>query len=167
MDARRSTALGEVVVTGTHIRGVAPVGAQIIGMDRNDIDKTGLATVQDVVRTLPQNFGGIGNPMRVSRWWWAGNAGFSGRRMRGEARWGGGREGAQAASGGVGWEDRWRGRVGQSPGVRGSKRDPATWRGGMQQVMRSAFDRIRIRDRVPGRSDPPRGFDRSTIRTRH
>lgn len=57
-DARRSTGLGEVVVTGTHIRGAEPVGAQIISMDRSDIDKTGLATVQDVVRTLPQNFSG-------------------------------------------------------------------------------------------------------------
>ena len=37
----------------------------------------------------------------------------------------------------------------------------------MQRVMRCAFDRIRIRNRVPGRSDPTRGFDRSTIRTRH
>ncbi len=56
--ARRSTALGEVIVTGTLIRGAVPVGAQIIGMDRSDIDRTGLATVQDVVRTLPQNFDG-------------------------------------------------------------------------------------------------------------
>ncbi len=57
-NAPRSTALGEVIVTGTHIRDVEPVGAQIISMDRSDFDKTGLATVQDVVRTLPQNFGG-------------------------------------------------------------------------------------------------------------
>ncbi len=57
-NARSSTALGEVIVTGTHIRDVEPVGAQIIRMDRSDFDKTGLATVQDVVRTLPQNFGG-------------------------------------------------------------------------------------------------------------
>lgn len=57
-EGRRSGALGEVVVTGTHIRGAEPVGAQLIRMDRADLARTGLATVPDVIRTLPQNFGG-------------------------------------------------------------------------------------------------------------
>lgn len=50
--------LGEVVVTGTHIRGVESAGSNVIILSRDDIDSSGYATVQDVLRTLPQNFGG-------------------------------------------------------------------------------------------------------------
>lgn len=50
--------LGEVIVTGTHIRGVEIAGSNLIVIDRNYIDKSGYATVQDIVRTLPQNFSG-------------------------------------------------------------------------------------------------------------
>jgi len=50
--------LGSMTVTGTHIRGGSPVGSQLIVMDRRAIAKTGYATVQDVVRSLPQVFGG-------------------------------------------------------------------------------------------------------------
>ncbi len=53
-----SEALETVVVTGSHIRGVEPVGSQLITIDRTEIEKTGYATVQDVMRTLPQNFAG-------------------------------------------------------------------------------------------------------------
>jgi outer membrane receptor protein involved in Fe transport len=51
-------ALALVTVTGTHMTGVAPVGAQLITVNRREIDRTGYATVQDVVRSLPQNFNG-------------------------------------------------------------------------------------------------------------
>ncbi len=50
--------LGDIVVTGTHIRGQAPVGGHLITIDRTAIDRSGLSTVQEVVRSLPQNFGG-------------------------------------------------------------------------------------------------------------
>lgn len=50
--------LDEVLVTGTHIRGEAPIGVELISISRADIAETGFATVQDVVRSLPQNFGG-------------------------------------------------------------------------------------------------------------
>jgi iron complex outermembrane receptor protein len=50
--------LDEVVVVGTHIRGIGPVGAEVITLERSDIDRTGLSTVQDVLETLPQTFGG-------------------------------------------------------------------------------------------------------------
>lgn len=48
----------DLVVTGTRIRGAAPVGADLITLDRDAIDETGRATVQDVMATLPQNFPG-------------------------------------------------------------------------------------------------------------
>jgi iron complex outermembrane receptor protein len=50
--------LDEVIVTGTHIRGEAGAGSQVIVLERSDIDASGYNTVQDVLNTLPQNFGG-------------------------------------------------------------------------------------------------------------
>jgi iron complex outermembrane receptor protein len=50
--------LSEVVVTGTHIRGAAPVGAQVVTIDRRQIDRSGYFTAQEVLRSLPQTFGG-------------------------------------------------------------------------------------------------------------
>lgn len=49
--------LEEIIVTGTNIRGAAPVGSPLISLNREDIDKTGLSTIQDVVQTLPQAVG--------------------------------------------------------------------------------------------------------------
>lgn len=51
------TPLEEIIVTGTNIRGVSPVGSQLITLDRADIDRTGLSSVQDVLATLPQMSG--------------------------------------------------------------------------------------------------------------
>lgn len=57
--------LEEIVVTGTNIRGIAPVGAQPFVIDREAIDKLGVGTAQEIVRTLPQNFnGGVGGEDR-------------------------------------------------------------------------------------------------------
>lgn len=52
--------LDTVVVTGTLIRG-ARVASPLIMLDREDIEATGYSTVQQVVQTLPQNFGGGDN----------------------------------------------------------------------------------------------------------
>lgn len=51
------SSLGDLMVTGTHLRS-APVGAQVISIDREDFERMGFTTLQDVIRTLPQNFGG-------------------------------------------------------------------------------------------------------------
>jgi len=51
----------EIVVTGTRIRGAAPAGSHVITIDREEIDRTGRGTVQDVLQTLPQNFAGSQN----------------------------------------------------------------------------------------------------------
>lgn len=48
----------EIVVTGTRIRGAAPVGSQLVTLDRVEIEQSGLATTEQVTRTLPQVFGG-------------------------------------------------------------------------------------------------------------
>jgi iron complex outermembrane recepter protein len=48
----------EIVVTGTRIRGAAPVGAQLITVDRERIEESGIASTDELMRTLPQVFGG-------------------------------------------------------------------------------------------------------------
>jgi outer membrane receptor protein involved in Fe transport len=52
---------GDIVVTGTRIRGSAPVGSDVITIDRDDIERSGYATTQDIAQTIPQNFGGAPN----------------------------------------------------------------------------------------------------------
>ncbi|MCC2977127.1 TonB-dependent receptor [Sphingomonas sp. PL-96] len=47
-----------VVVTGTRIRGAAPVGANVVTIGRREIEESGRATTQDILAALPQNFGG-------------------------------------------------------------------------------------------------------------
>lgn len=51
--------LDSVVVTGSSIRGVAPVGSASIGFGREQIEATGLTNTTDILRTIPQvmNFG--------------------------------------------------------------------------------------------------------------
>ena len=53
--------LQEVVVTGTHIRGVEPA-APLISISSLDIEKSGYVAVGDVIRSLPENFSGGNNP---------------------------------------------------------------------------------------------------------
>jgi iron complex outermembrane recepter protein len=47
-----------VRVTGTNLRGEAPVGVNVLEFDRAAIDLSGAPTVADFLRTLPQVFGG-------------------------------------------------------------------------------------------------------------
>jgi outer membrane receptor protein involved in Fe transport len=49
---------GEIVVTGSRIRGRAPAGAAVTVLDRKTIDESGYATTQQLLQALPQNFGG-------------------------------------------------------------------------------------------------------------
>ncbi len=50
----------DIVVTGTRIEGVAPVGSSVIPVSREELEQTGTSTVNDALRKLPQiiNFGG-------------------------------------------------------------------------------------------------------------
>jgi outer membrane receptor protein involved in Fe transport len=51
-------ALGEVTVTGTHIRGEIPVGASLSSYDRKDFETSGSATVDSLARYMLENFSG-------------------------------------------------------------------------------------------------------------
>jgi outer membrane receptor protein involved in Fe transport len=51
----------EITVTGTRIRGSAPIGSPVIVIDRKAIEDSGRATIADYIQTLPQNFGGGSN----------------------------------------------------------------------------------------------------------
>ena len=55
-----------ITVTGTRIRGSAPVGSNVIRIDRSDMDRMGYVTTQDILQTLPQNFGGAPNEGTVA-----------------------------------------------------------------------------------------------------
>jgi iron complex outermembrane recepter protein len=52
---------GEILVTGTRIRGQAPVGVSVITLDRSDITKGGFSTTQQIVQSIPQNYSGGAN----------------------------------------------------------------------------------------------------------
>lgn len=56
--AHDAALIEEVVVTGSHIRGATNVGSPLIQIGRDDIERTGYATTQEVVGSLTQNFGG-------------------------------------------------------------------------------------------------------------
>lgn len=61
-----SSAEAAITVTGTRIRGAAPVGSNIITIDRKDMARMGYVTTQDILETLPQNFGGAPNEGTVA-----------------------------------------------------------------------------------------------------
>lgn len=48
--------LEEVIVTGTHIRGIDNKTNPVIVIDRDQIDRSGYSSTQDLFRSLPQNF---------------------------------------------------------------------------------------------------------------
>jgi outer membrane receptor protein involved in Fe transport len=49
--------LEEIIVTGTHIRGVS-MASQTIDIGREEIDRSGYTSIADLMLSLPQNFGG-------------------------------------------------------------------------------------------------------------
>jgi iron complex outermembrane recepter protein len=58
-------AAAEVVVTGTHIRGVQANASPLVQVTRTDLERLGDATVADALQRLPQNFAGTANPLTV------------------------------------------------------------------------------------------------------
>jgi len=58
-DGERS--VDRIIVTGTNIRGIAPESSPTRVFDREDIQISGVATAQDFIQLLPQNFGGGSN----------------------------------------------------------------------------------------------------------
>jgi outer membrane cobalamin receptor len=53
-----TSGLEPIVITGTHIAGVSPVGSALIAYTHADIDASGTATLDQFARQLPQNFSG-------------------------------------------------------------------------------------------------------------
>lgn len=51
----------QVVITGTHIRGRSSSSSPLTVYNRDDIDQSGAATVEEFVRKIPQNFALIGS----------------------------------------------------------------------------------------------------------
>jgi iron complex outermembrane receptor protein len=51
------TVIEEVVVTGTSIRGSAPVGSALVAVGRQEIEKTSATTVQQILKTVPSIVG--------------------------------------------------------------------------------------------------------------
>jgi hypothetical protein len=49
--------LEEIIVTGSHIRGVETAGSKLIVIGREQIDASGYGRVENVVATAAQNFG--------------------------------------------------------------------------------------------------------------
>jgi len=60
--AQASDSLDAIVVTGTSIRGVAPVGSNLVTVDRTQIDETSAQTVQQILRTVPSVTGSGATP---------------------------------------------------------------------------------------------------------
>jgi len=53
---------GDIIVTGTSIRGVAPVGSNLISVGRESIDQTSAQTVQQILRSVPALTGAGSTP---------------------------------------------------------------------------------------------------------
>ena len=51
--AQTDVSTQEIVITGTSIRGVAPVGSNLISVGRQAIEETGVQTVQQILKTVP------------------------------------------------------------------------------------------------------------------
>lgn len=75
----------DIIVTGTNISGVKPVGSQTLAIDRSQVLATGYTNVNDVLQTLPQvqnnpNSGGSGPVYRQG-----GTSGYGGNSTQGSA----------------------------------------------------------------------------------
>src|SRR5690606_41940622 len=47
---------GEIVVTGSRLRGVAPVGSSVIALSADDVAASGAVTTDRLIRQIPQVF---------------------------------------------------------------------------------------------------------------
>lgn len=55
-NGKAAKALEEIIVTGTNIRGVENPTVPVLTFDKEDIDLSGASTMDDFLRTIPQNF---------------------------------------------------------------------------------------------------------------
>jgi len=76
--------LQEVVVTGTHIRGIRPPGYRVDSYNRQDILQSGYSTVAELMQSIPQNLGNVGaNTLGLESDTRAGNPGGTSVDLRG------------------------------------------------------------------------------------
>jgi iron complex outermembrane receptor protein len=54
--------VAEVVVTGSHLRGVTESPSEVVVLDSEELARRGYATVAEALGSLPQNFAGVGTP---------------------------------------------------------------------------------------------------------
>jgi iron complex outermembrane receptor protein len=57
VDGEEAKVASDIVVTGSRIRGIAPTGSAVIGMDRKDMDRLPVATTTDILRQIPMMTG--------------------------------------------------------------------------------------------------------------
>jgi outer membrane receptor protein involved in Fe transport len=57
-----SVPLAELVVTGSQIHGASAGASHVVTINRDDLDRSGQATVADMLKVLPQNFAGPAQP---------------------------------------------------------------------------------------------------------
>jgi iron complex outermembrane receptor protein len=75
---KKAEQLQEVVVTGTHIAGEAPVGTTVHTLDRTEIEDSGYTTTQELLQSLPENFrGGAAGAVEDVNFSGAPNSGFN------------------------------------------------------------------------------------------
>ncbi|MFK0299568.1 TonB-dependent receptor domain-containing protein [Brevundimonas sp. NPDC090276] len=60
--AEEATEVGEVIVTGSLLRGSGPLSSPVLVLDRDALDRRGRGSVADVLADLPQNYAGSGTP---------------------------------------------------------------------------------------------------------
>ena len=63
-DKSRDKDLEEIIVTGTHIRGIS-MASPTIEIGREEIDRSGYTSIADLMQSLPENFGGGYNPATI------------------------------------------------------------------------------------------------------
>ena len=73
--SERRVMLEEVIVTGSHIRGAQNLSSPILQIDRLEIERSGYATTQEVVQSLPQNLNNISDST-VAGWSGGGGVGI-------------------------------------------------------------------------------------------
>lgn len=57
-EQKKAAEEGEVLVTGTHIKGVAPAGSPVLVIDEESIRRSGYTSTEQLIQSLPQNVRG-------------------------------------------------------------------------------------------------------------
>jgi len=55
---KKAVDLDEIVVTGSHIRGIQDAASPLVTVTAQDVERSGVSTASELARMLPQNFGG-------------------------------------------------------------------------------------------------------------